>query len=205
MQFKRSCVAVWVYTGCSSLLKMPNTCNIFHRRCKNTALHLWLHATPRPWLHTTPNVLFWPNPWLQQHTRTSPLLHSAWSALQGQGSAASAHQWILHTSSLVVILLFWADQSSSNNINLSGQSTRQGLKEKALWSHPSTHKNALNCALLAHLCNQGRADTTHRAWISSFSSGLSLSSKHKTIFLTKTDNRDLFSSCCSLSCPHFTA
>lgn len=49
----------------------------------------------------------------------------------------------------------------------------------------------LHCTALAHLCNWRRADTTHRAWISSFSSGLGLSSKCKTIFLTKTDNRNL--------------
>lgn len=123
----------------SSLLKVPHTCNIIHQRCKNRALHLWLH--------TTPNVLVSPNPWLQQHHRASPLFHSAWSVLQGQRSTASTHQWILHTSSLVVVLLFWADQNSSNNINLLGQSTCQGLKEKALWSHPSTQKCAQLCTV----------------------------------------------------------
>lgn len=145
--------------------KTPPVCNIIYRWGNSyTAWH--------PRLHTTPNVPLPPNLQLQQWAGPESLPHSARCAWQGQRHTAHIHRWILHTSSLVVSFLFWADQNSWNNINPAGQSIHQGLKEKAFWSSPNTHKNVLHCTALAHLCNRGRADTTHRAWISSFSSGL---------------------------------
>lgn len=179
----RTCVAVWVLSGCFSLLKLPVCNTIYPWGNSYTAWHARLH--------TTPNVPLPPNLQSQQRTGPESLPHSARCAWQGQRHTAHICWWILHTSSLVVRFLFWANQNSWNNINPLGESIHQGLKEKGFWSSPNTHKNVLHCTALAHLCNWGRADTTHGAWISSFSSGLGLSSKHKTIFLTKTDNRNL--------------
>lgn len=159
----------------------------------------WLHS-PASLTACNPKCSSSTRPTLTAMNHTRHTAHSACCASQGQCRTVHAHQGILHTSSCMVGFLSWTDWHGANNINLLGKSTHQCLKEKAFWSSPNTHKNALCCTALAHLCNWGRADTTHRAWISSFS-------------LVYLPNTKLFSQpkykpfmCCfSLSSPHFTA